>query len=183
MMDRIKRWRWAILITALLAAGLAYSLWPEAVAVDTEKVSRGEMSVGITDDGVTRAEELYVVSAPVTGYLSRIELEAGDTVNRGALITRMTGRPSISAPAMNSAVPSRRHGLRKAEQARPTHSRSATSSGHRRFSTEGSCPRLSWKPHGRGSHRIAPPSNRRVRRSPACRQCLQTPAAPTAAVL
>lgn len=94
MMDRIKRWRWAILITALLAAGLAYSLWPEAVAVDTEKVSRGEMSVGITDDGVTRAEELYVVSAPVTGYLSRIELEAGDTVNRGALITRMTGRPS-----------------------------------------------------------------------------------------
>ena len=94
MMEWIKRWRWALLIAALLIAGLIYSLWPEAVAVDTETVSRGEMSVGITDDGVTRADELYVVSAPVTGYLSRIELEAGDTVGRGALITRMTGRPS-----------------------------------------------------------------------------------------
>ncbi len=94
MMEWIKRWRWALLIAALLIAGLIYSLWPEAVAVDTEPVSRGEMSVGITDDGVTRADELYVVSAPVTGYLSRIELEPGDTVVRGALITRMTGRPS-----------------------------------------------------------------------------------------
>ncbi len=94
MMEWIKRWRWALLIAVLLIAGLIYSLWPEAVAVDTETVSRGEMSVGITDDGVTRADELYVVSAPVTGYLSRIELEAGDTVGRGALITRMTGRPS-----------------------------------------------------------------------------------------
>ena len=94
MMEWIKRWRWALLIAALLIGGLIYSLWPEAVAVDTETVSRGEMSVGITDDGVTRADELYVVSAPVTGYLSRIELEPGDTVVRGALITRMTGRPS-----------------------------------------------------------------------------------------
>ena len=94
MMNRIKRWRWAILITAVLLAGIAYSLWPEAVAVDSETVSRGEMSVGITDDGITRAKELYVVSAPVTGYLSRIELEPGDTVVNGTLIASMTGRPS-----------------------------------------------------------------------------------------
>ncbi|MBV7265476.1 efflux RND transporter periplasmic adaptor subunit [Erythrobacter ani] len=94
MIERIKSWRWAILIAVLLIAGLVYSLWPEAVAVDTDTVSRGEMSVGITDDGVTRAEEMFVVSAPVTGFLSRIELEPGDTVSRGTLITRMTGRPS-----------------------------------------------------------------------------------------
>jgi len=52
------------------------------------------MMVGITDDGVTRAEEYYVVSAPVTGYLSRIELESGDRVAKGTLITRMTGIPA-----------------------------------------------------------------------------------------
>ena len=34
MWDRIKNWRWAIIITALLVAGLAYSFWPEAEAVD-----------------------------------------------------------------------------------------------------------------------------------------------------
>lgn len=52
------------------------------------------MAVGVTDDGVTRAEEHYIVAAPVSGYLSRIELEAGDNVAKGALIARMTGRPA-----------------------------------------------------------------------------------------
>lgn len=94
MWERITRWRWALLIAGLLLAGLLYALWPEAIAVDKGEVTRGEMTVGITDDGVTRADEYYVVSAPVTGYLSRIELEPGDAIARGALITRMTGRPS-----------------------------------------------------------------------------------------
>jgi HlyD family secretion protein len=89
-----KRWRWALLIVLLLAAGLLFAFWPEKVLVDTGEVSQGPMTVGITDDGVTRAQEYYVVSAPVTGYLARIELEAGDDVGRGALITRMTGVPS-----------------------------------------------------------------------------------------
>lgn len=94
MADLIKRWRWALLIAALLVAGLAFAFWPAASPVDAGKVTRGPMELGITDDGVTRAKELYVVSAPVTGYLSRIELEAGDQVAQGTLITRMSGRPS-----------------------------------------------------------------------------------------
>ena len=94
MRELFERWRWALLIAVTLAAGLVYAFWPTKVAIDTGKVSRGPMSVGITDDGVTRARELYVVSAPVTGYLSRIELHVGDPVLRGALITQMTARPS-----------------------------------------------------------------------------------------
>lgn len=90
----IRRWRWALLIVLSLVAGLTFAFWPERVQVDSGKVSRGPMTVGITDDGVTRAEEYYIVSAPVTGFLSRIEFEAGDRVSRGALITRMTGAPS-----------------------------------------------------------------------------------------
>lgn len=94
MMERLKSWRWALLIGALMLFGLGFAFWPEAVAVDAGKVTRGPMQVGITDDGVTRSEEYYVVSAPVTGYLSRIELEPGDQVGRGALITRMQGTPA-----------------------------------------------------------------------------------------
>jgi HlyD family secretion protein len=99
MLDMLKRWRWAILIGAVLFLSLVFAFWPEAVPVDLGKVSRDQMAVGVTDDGVTQAEEYYVVSAPVTGYLSRIELEPGDKIAPGSLITRMTGRPSTPLDA------------------------------------------------------------------------------------
>lgn len=95
MMGRIfTRWRWPFLIGLLLIAGLAFAFWRSPQLLDTARVTRGAMAVGVTDDGVTRAEEQYVVTAPVSGYLSRIELEAGDRVVKGALIARMTGRPA-----------------------------------------------------------------------------------------
>ena len=95
MLEDLKRWRWAILIAALFILGLAYSFWPEAVPVDTGDVTRGPMTVGITDDGVTRVHDSYIVSAPVSGYVTRIEIEPGDpVVARDTVIARMAGRPS-----------------------------------------------------------------------------------------
>ena len=67
MAAMIKRWRWALLIAGLLLLGLAFAFWPRAVLVDAAQVSKGRMVAGITDDGQTRAEDVYVVSAPVTG--------------------------------------------------------------------------------------------------------------------
>jgi HlyD family secretion protein len=94
MAEMIKRWRWAILIGTLLLLALGYAFWPVPRKVDLGKVSRGAMAVGITDDGVTREDELYVVSAPVTGLASRIAFEAGDRITKGQFITRITGRPT-----------------------------------------------------------------------------------------
>lgn len=90
----IKRWRWALGIGGMLALALGYAFWPVPRAVDLATVSRGPMAVGITDDGVTREKDLYVVSAPVTGFASRIALQAGDRVRQGQLITRINGRPA-----------------------------------------------------------------------------------------
>jgi len=90
-----KSWRWAILIAALLLAGLTYSFWPDAEPVDLGTVTQGPMAVGVTDDGVTRVHELYSVTAPVTGYVTRIELEPGDRVVAGqTIIAHMAGIPS-----------------------------------------------------------------------------------------
>lgn len=94
MKQMLKRWRWPLVVALLLLAGLVFAFWPSPQLVDTGKVTRGAMAVGVTDDGVTRAEDHYIVAAPVTGYLSRIELEAGDHVAKDALISRMTGRPA-----------------------------------------------------------------------------------------
>lgn len=90
----IRRWRWAIAAGLLLLLALGYAFWPQAKPVDLGSVDRGPMSVGVADDGVTREKDLFVISAPVTGFVSRIALEAGDHVSKGQLITRMTGRPS-----------------------------------------------------------------------------------------
>lgn len=94
MMALFRRFRWVLLMTGLVVAGLVFAFWPSAIPVDVGKVTRGPMRVGITDDGVTRVEEHFVISAPVTGYMQRIELEPGDMVRRGDLLTRMSGRPS-----------------------------------------------------------------------------------------
>ena len=89
-----RRWRWALLLLALLAAGLAFAFWPRPVPVDAGLVTRGPMQVGITDDGVTRVRQLHIVSAPISGYVEPFALDAGDTVARGALLTHMHGPPS-----------------------------------------------------------------------------------------
>ncbi|AKH42114.1 HlyD family secretion protein [Altererythrobacter atlanticus] len=120
MLHFLKRWRWAISIAAIMLAGFVYAFWPTSLSVDVATVSRGAMHVGVTDDGVTRAEEYYVVSAPVTGYLDRIELEAGDRVEPGALITTMRGRPATpldrrSAEELRGALAAARASVSSAE--------------------------------------------------------------------
>jgi HlyD family secretion protein len=115
MWRRAKSWRWAILVVALLLGGLAYAFWPTPVAIDVGKVTRGPLIVGITDDGVTRANDVYTVSAPVTGYLARIELEAGDPVRRGAVVATMRGLPS--SPLDPRSVQELRAALASAEAA------------------------------------------------------------------
>lgn len=94
MQRRLARWRWPLLLAVLVIAGLTFAFWPRAAAVDAGEVSRGAMVVSVTDTAVTRAQEHYIVSAPVTGYLSRIQLKAGDAVGAGQELARISGRPS-----------------------------------------------------------------------------------------
>lgn len=111
MTDLFRRWRWVLALAVLVLGGLAFAFWPAATPVDTAAVTRGPMAVGITDDGVTRTEDYFVVSAPVTGYLDRIELEPGDLVQGGAVVAVMHGRPSTpldprSARELRAAIAS-----------------------------------------------------------------------------
>lgn len=72
---------------ALVVAGiLAAALWPETITVDVARAGRGPMQVTIDEDGETRVRERFVVSAPVTGRLRRVELEPGDAVVRGRTV-------------------------------------------------------------------------------------------------
>ncbi|SDZ80898.1 efflux RND transporter periplasmic adaptor subunit [Microbulbifer marinus] len=72
------------IVGLVLLAGLllffVYAFLPEPVPVDMDEVRRGPMQVSVSDEGYTRVHDVYVVSAPVTGYLLRIESEVGDVV-------------------------------------------------------------------------------------------------------
>jgi len=72
-------------IATLLGAGLAvlavaWALAPDPIVVDTRVVTHGPLSVHVRDDGVTRIRERYVISAPLAGHSSRVDLHPGDPV-------------------------------------------------------------------------------------------------------
>jgi HlyD family secretion protein len=68
---------------------LAVVLWPTAVQVDVAAVSTGPLVVTVDEEGVTRVRDRFVVSAPVSGRVLRIELEPGDCVKRGQVVARV----------------------------------------------------------------------------------------------
>lgn len=63
-----------------LVAGLVYAFRPQPVPVDAERVKRGPLLVTVDEDGRTRIRDRYVVSSPLAGRLSRIQLKPGDAV-------------------------------------------------------------------------------------------------------
>ena len=67
----------------LIAGAIGYGFIPEPIPVETVTATRGRLQITVDDDGETRIREKYIVSAPVTGKMLRITLEAGDIVQRG----------------------------------------------------------------------------------------------------
>lgn len=73
----------AVALLVAVAAAMAWALLPERVPVEIRPVTRGPLAVRVADDGVTRIKERYIVSAPLAGRMSRVELHAGDPVVAG----------------------------------------------------------------------------------------------------
>jgi HlyD family secretion protein len=69
-----------------VAAGLGYGFLPRAVPVDVAVVKRAPLTVTVEEEGKTRVRERYTVSAPVAGYVRRIDLKAGDAVAAGQVL-------------------------------------------------------------------------------------------------
>ena len=97
--------RWLLRHKKLIAAVLvvvaivAMAMWPESIEVDVATVGAATMQVTIDEDGETRVRDRFVVSAPVTGRLQRIELEPGDPVVRGK--TRVARLAPAESPLLD----------------------------------------------------------------------------------
>src|SRR5512145_2891461 len=75
-----------LLGAAGLAAGLTWALWPKPVLVDVSEVRKGQFEVTVDEEGKARIKDVYTVSAPITGKLVRLSLEAGDRVKKDMTI-------------------------------------------------------------------------------------------------
>jgi HlyD family secretion protein len=84
---------WAV-VAAGVAVTLAVALRPKPVAVETAAVTLGSLVVSVNEDGRTRIKDRYVISAPLAGTITRMTLKAGDSVEEGAVVARLT--PSAS---------------------------------------------------------------------------------------
>ncbi|MFH2072946.1 MAG: efflux transporter periplasmic adaptor subunit, partial [Actinomycetota bacterium] len=87
--------RWIKRIVVLLALGgvgyfVAMSFAPEPIPVETAEALHGPLEVTVDGTGVVRIRDRYVVSAPTSGMLARIDLHPGDSIPAGLPFTTIT---------------------------------------------------------------------------------------------
>lgn len=80
--------RWVLLAAVLAVSTLvaALLLAPRPVAATVAAVSLGPIADSVADQGYARVREAYVVSAPVSGRLQRVDLHVGDHVQAGVTV-------------------------------------------------------------------------------------------------
>lgn len=81
----LRRLLWAAL-GLLVAAGLAWALWPRPVEVEVATVGRQDIVVLVEEEGRSRIREVFTVSAPIAGRMSRLDLHPGDAVVGGETV-------------------------------------------------------------------------------------------------
>jgi len=80
------RRRLPLLGVALLAALIVVGLWPRPIPVEVATATRGPLVVTVDEEGMTRVKNRYVVAAPVSGQLRRIDWKAGAVVEAGRTV-------------------------------------------------------------------------------------------------
>lgn len=84
----MKKLLWIALAIVVLGLGFFFAR-PRPMPTPVTAVTRGPLQVEVVEDGITRVRERYIVTAPITGTLRRVELQAGDKVKKGQIVARL----------------------------------------------------------------------------------------------
>jgi HlyD family secretion protein len=97
------------------AAGLVTLVFrPTKFPVETAHITSGALTVTVDEEARTRVHDRFLVSAPVTGRLSRIALREGDAVRKGEVVARIAPAPldtrgqDVATAKLQSALASSR---------------------------------------------------------------------------
>lgn len=79
--------RWLPYVAGVVLVGLIVAgLWPRPVPVEIGVATVGPLRASVSEEGKTRIRQKYVISAPVSGRLQRIEMKAGAEVTAGETV-------------------------------------------------------------------------------------------------
>lgn len=86
--------KWLIAVSVIILLLLLWLVFRQpAVVVEVGTVKRGEMTATIDGEGKTRVRERFVVTAPLSGKMSRIKLKEGDRIPKDFVITGIDPSP------------------------------------------------------------------------------------------
>ncbi len=81
-------------VAGVVAVGiLVFVMKPSPLQVDAESIHRGELTVTLDGEGMTRVCNSFTVASPVNGRVQRITLEEGDFVQKNSVVARVTPPP------------------------------------------------------------------------------------------
>lgn len=86
---RLPKWLVYGVIGCATSIAVLWAFRPMPILVEVGKVHRGELQVTVNAEGKTRIRDRFVVAAPVSGRLTRIQLKAGDLVKSGQIIAQI----------------------------------------------------------------------------------------------
>lgn len=77
----------------VVVAILLFVMKPSPLQVDAESIRKGELTVTLDGEGMTRVRDSFTVASPVNGRVERIALEEGDFVQKSSVVARVTPPP------------------------------------------------------------------------------------------
>lgn len=87
-----KQMPWVLLGLGLTTVTVL-ALRPVPISVELGAVTPGDLTVSINAEGQTRVKNPFIVAAPVTGRLSRIDREVGDSIQAGERLATLDPLP------------------------------------------------------------------------------------------
>lgn len=87
-----------IYLSAFVIIVILIMVWgflPSSIPVNVDQVQEAPLEVTIEEEGITRVTDRYTISAPVTGYILRIQYKVGDSVKAGQELFQIQPVPDL----------------------------------------------------------------------------------------
>ena len=88
-----RKWLVPGTILVLVVIAIVYATRPNPLPVETALVEERTLTILVEEQGRTRARDPFVVAAPISGRLLRMQLDAGSHVEQGQVIARIALAP------------------------------------------------------------------------------------------